>query len=398
MEAKFVLAVVFTFVVISCVGCESSTNTREPEAPVSRVLISAKGKQQESLHQNRLTRFLQSRLEKLGVTVDESDLGPISNYEYGDNLISLVLGDPLQAVSVIYDSMSSDFWITSKKCQSEACQGRKSYNSASSKSYKPNGTEISANYVKGSMKGHLSVDNFIFVYSQFSLTFGEATELSDEFKGTKFDGILGLSADMMSNKRPINPVAAYLRYGSMKYTVSSSLGRKGNNPYFVLGDPVPKLYSGPITYAPLTHKVYWQFKLDDVAVAGSNALAGTCTQGCQAIADTGSSLIYGPAEAVQKLNKAIGATKTRDGAWLLRSCDEDQLPNVVFTVAGNPLPMSATTYVIEEKEGDKKSCYSSFVEVTGSDSLWILGSRFSGREYYTILEFDNQRVGFAQGK
>ena len=41
-------------------------------------------------------------------------------------------------------------------------------------------------------------------------------------------------------------------------------------------------------------------------VAGTETL---CPEGCQAIADTGTSLLVGPQDDVNKLNKLIGATK-----------------------------------------------------------------------------------------
>jgi len=345
---------------------------------------------------------LRSRLNHLGVTVDQSTLSPIPDYAYASRWINLALGTPSQGFKLLLDSLSAEFWVPSRKCKSSACSKHKTYDSTASTSYKPDGSNASVEYVKGSIKGIISRDVVNILARSPKVPFIEVTELSDDtFTDAVFDGMLGMNLNALSETSK-NPIALYIRSSRAPMIISlRNYRNQTKNPggEIALGGYLPDVsYVGPITYAPLTHKVYWQFKLDDVAVAGSNALAGTCTQGCQAIADTGSSLIYGPAEAVQKLNKAIGATKTRDGAWLLRSCDEDQLPNVVFTVAGNPLPMSATTYVIEEKEGDKKSCYSSFVEVTGSDSRWILGGKFAGEEYLTVFDARSRRVGFALNK
>ena len=44
-------------------------------------------------------------------------------------------------------------------------------------------------------------------------------------------------------------------------------------------------------------------------MAGSETL---CPNGCQAIADTGTSLLVGPQDDVDKLNKIIGARKEDD--------------------------------------------------------------------------------------
>jgi hypothetical protein len=52
----------------------------------------------------------------------------------------------------------------------------------------------------------------------------------------------------------------------------------------VLGGVDPAHYSGDHVWAPITRRGYWQFKLENMAIAGRRSL---CTHGCAAIADTG---------------------------------------------------------------------------------------------------------------
>ena len=55
----------------------------------------------------------------------------------------------------------------------------------------------------------------------------------------------------------------------------------------------------------MTRRAYWQFDLDAINITGTNA--EPCKGGCQAIADSGTSLLVGPTEEIAKINAAIGA-------------------------------------------------------------------------------------------
>merc|ERR1719295_2428923 len=60
-----------------------------------------------------------------------------------------------------------------------------------------------------------------------------------------------------------------------------------------------------MNYIPLTRLGYWQVAMDSISVAGDKGMA--CAGGCEAVMDTGTSLMAGPAEDVKAINEAIGA-------------------------------------------------------------------------------------------
>lgn len=80
----------------------------------------------------------------------------------------------------------------------------------------------------------------------------------------------------------------------------------------VLGGSDPAHYTGDFTYLPVTKKGYWQFKMDSLNIVGGGG--SFCVGGCQAIADTGTSLIAGPTREIKDLNAKIGAILTVGGA------------------------------------------------------------------------------------
>ncbi|CAM5149352.1 unnamed protein product [Natator depressus] len=98
--------------------------------------------------------------------------------------------------------------------------------------------------------------------------------------------------------------------------------------------------------------------------------------GCQAIIDTGTSLLAGPSSGISNINSYIGAS---DGTI---SCS---LPNIVFTINGIEFPLPASAYITDFT--DPQSFEGINLPTTSGD-LWILGDVFI-RQYYVVFDRAN---------
>ena len=49
----------------------------------------------------------------------------------------------------------------------------------------------------------------------------------------------------------------------------------------------------------MTRRAYWQFDMDGISVPGT---LSPCSGGCQAIADSGTSLLVGPSDEIAEIN------------------------------------------------------------------------------------------------
>eukprot|EP00122_Pirum_gemmata_P003538 Pgem_evm1s3198 len=157
------------------------------------------------------------------------------------------------------------------------------------------------------MEGLISQDHVqigdIKIHDQL---FAEATkEPGIAFLAAHFDGILGLGWSSIS-VNGIPPVFDNMLGQKLVDEPSFAFYLNGEKSELIFGGKDEEHYTGEMTYVPLSAKTYWQFGMDDVSI--DNESYGFCSKGgCQAIADSGTSLIAGPTAVINKLNKLIGA-------------------------------------------------------------------------------------------
>lgn len=309
------------------------------------------------------------------------------------------VGSPGQPFDVIFDSGSSNLWINSKDCQSEACLIHRRFDHDHSKTFHTVGMDMSVRFGTGSINGYLGQDTFAFgpikVKGQ---TFGSITEeIGEVFLTGKFDGILGLSFPSLSaaGYTPVfdNIMKQHLLTRNAFSFYYSKLPRQHSA--LIFGEPDHTLFTGDMIYLKVSKAFYWQIDLVDIIVGGKSL--NVCPDGpCKAVVDTGTSLLTGPSSAIGKILSAVHVES---------DCSGD-LPDITYVLSDasgeHRFSIGPEFYVIKSRSmldqdpAQPKYCKSGFMALdvpAPRGPLWILGDVFM-RKYYTVFDRDHQSIGF----
>jgi len=253
------------------------------------------------------------------------------------------------------------------------------------------------------MKGFISTDTTcvagLCVKAQ---KFAEATnEPGITFVMAKFDGILGMAYPQISVAN-LTPVFNNMINQSLvaEPVFALWLNRNPDAPQggeLTLGGMDSKHYFEPITWVPVDKKGYWQFAMDKI-VGGGEALG--CTNGCQAIADTGTSLLVGPKDEVERIQHKIGAKPLIMGEYMVDCATIPNLPNITLVIGGKNYSLMGREYVLKISSFGQTVCLSGFMGMDMPPKvgpIWILGDIFIGR-FYSVFDFGQNRVGFAEAR
>nr|XP_051689147.1 pepsin II-4 [Oryctolagus cuniculus] len=218
------------------------------------------------------------------------------------------------------------------------------------------------------------------------------TEPGLTFLFAPFDGILGLGYPSISasDATPVfdNMWNEGLVSQDLFSVYLSSDDEKGSLVMF--GGIDSSYYTGSLNWVPVSYEGYWQITMDSISINGETI---ACADSCQAIVDTGTSLLAGPTSAISNIQSYIGASKNLLGENVISCSAIDSLPDIVFTINGIQYPLPASAYILKEDD----DCISGLEGMnldTSTGELWILGDVFI-RQYFTVFDRANNQLGLA---
>nr|ACF18590.1 pepsinogen C precursor [Siniperca scherzeri] len=324
----------------------------------------------------------------------------INNYADTTYYGAISIGTPPQSFQVLFDTGSANLWVDSVYCNTEACNAHTKFNPQQSSTFTAKGQSFYLPYGAGSLYGVFGYDTvdvggIVITNQEIGLSTNEPGET---FAVAQFDGILGLSYPTISagGATPVmaNMISQNLLNADIFAFYLSSGEQQGSELSF--GGVDSSMYQGQIYWTPVTSETYWQIGVQGFQINGQES--GWCSQGCQSIVDTGTSMLTAPSQLLGYIMQAIGAQQSQYGMYMVDCSQVNNLPTLTFVISGVSFPLPPSAYIIEQTQNGYQYCSvgitPTYLPSRNGQPLWIFGDVFL-REYYSIYDRTNNRVGFA---
>jgi hypothetical protein len=306
---------------------------------------------------------------------------------------TITMGTPPQEFKVIFDTGSGNLILPSKDCNMAGCNPHKKYSPSDSSTAKTvtneqgeGSTQIS--FGTGNIQGNYIEDQFCVGGSLCSkVRFIAATDESTEpFEEVPFDGIMGMGFNDLSMGKGFNIPDDLNDSGQLPQGQFSFYLTDDSTSEITFGGYKPDSLASDIVWAPVTIQSYWQVKVEDITF--NNKPTGLCDGSCQVAVDTGTSMLAGPSDLVDKLSEKIGASS---------DCTNfAALPKLGFKVGNKVLNLDPDDYM-DKGHG---SCDFSLMALDvppPKGPLFIFGDPLL-RRFVTIYDKNGPKVGFAVAK
>ncbi|KAF2742483.1 acid protease [Sporormia fimetaria CBS 119925] len=310
-------------------------------------------------------------------------------------MVHVTIGDSPKKFLLLIDSAASNTWLFSNDCKTEACEKHNSLGEGDSSSLKTEDTPFSITYGTGSVSGQLATDTIHLGSLSFPLTFGLATNATQEFNAYPMDGILGLGRGndfegRISAPRIMDALSTSNLIDAKLYGIHlnrASDGAKDGELNF--GQANEGRYDGDVNWIDLVSNEngMWEISVEQAGVGDKEAEF----TGRSALIDTGTSFMFLPPADAASLHALIpGAAQYEQTETYSLPCDTKDAVWIAFN--GQRYAISTKDFVGDE--AGSGLCWSKiYGRQTFEPNQWLVGDVFL-KNVYTVFDFDGGKVGF----
>ena len=310
-----------------------------------------------------------------------------------------------QTFNIIFDTGSSLTFVPHSELEDSKSP---TVDCANSSTCESTSSQFDVRYGSGRVKGELVYERVVLadaLLDQYKV--GLATDVEfPQFSKEDYHGICGLAWPSLSADYDVLPIVLALRQAEQIPSALFAMYLTEGGGELVLGETDSDHYVGNITWLPLVQRSWWTVTLDGAQINGTVVLSNLQDV---LIVDSGTSLVSGPKAKVAALllalenqsGVAIKEDQVSSGVQYSVKCvDSAKLANVLVGLSLRGGDDSVRLFTVSAQSlvvGPISSSYCLLGVSGASEEGWILGDSWL-RSFYTVYDYDNSSVGFAEAK
>jgi len=297
----------------------------------------------------------------LPATAAQSDTCVLSkNYANAQYTVEVLVGTPPQKLNAVPDTGSFELMMTSKGCQ--GCEGHAMFDQKNSTSFVTMGSPVDTKFGQGEVTSLVNYDRVqlgALSAPKQSILLMQNNGLRN-FKEASYDAVMGMGRENKARYYSDDlSLMASLHAPVTGVCVGQHDGEAGR---LQVGAEVPGISYQTL---PVVGSTHWGINIDGVSLAGGNntghsdaAIPGCGSTGCQAIVDSGTSLMALPKNILNQVLDKIGHIEP--------DCSNvDSLPSVRFTANGKNFDLPPQLYVAKMENDDARA----FAKLAAGDGM-----------------------------